>query len=871
MKFFTLVTIFIWAFIGFANAQCDLSALEVINMTNQVLVADEECTDAEGWTHYYNSTNNRILFSIKKNGQDIGSINQGMTVKSGTLPSFNTGGYNLSGADYINTEIWIVANRYWQITGANPIVDSLKVRFYFTAVDISDVAQTVDDFGFLVDQSEDLYMFTISNAGGLYPLATSTQPFNAAYTLYDMFPGAQPDWTAGDFNGYPYGEFWVKNLDIGGGAGFLIFQNSDPLTISGNITRPNGTPVPDVDVKAASISMDVTDANGNYDCGTLLSGSDYELLPFKDINHKEGITVVDLIAIAQHINNSQPITDPYRLIAANANIDNIITFTDIAAIRDVLFGNSPNFPMSTSWRFVPKNYVFPNPLNPFMPQFPESILVTNLQDSLVGQDFYGIKIGDVADPSTDAPPALNTSFSLENLNACNTGDTVVYHLRVEDFQNIRGFQFTLEWDASILQFLSAANFNLVGFTNNSLGQAAINNGKLSLVWVNTQTSSGVTAANGTAICELKFVANGSIGASTPLSFTGSITDNLVVHQNLTQVVPGSNDGNFIIDNNSTITASALVQSTDCSGQANGAIDLTATGGNGTLNYLWSNGATTQDIFLLAVGEYRVTITDASGGCPLVKVYNVGTPVPIGIDAQVSDMSCAYLVDGSIELQITGGEAPFHYLWSDGSTTRINDDLYAGNYTVTVTDGAGCTSTASFDIQSPGSIMPVVNVTNASNMTSSDGSVIISGVNGGGGPFSFQWNNGATTQSLMNVPPGDYVVTITDGVGCQHVFGYEVYGLFTGTIETGSNLEAVEFYPNPARTNQEMTIVFSVKKPGKIKATIISDNGKKVAQEQFILSALRSTRQIEAPLVSGLYIVLFEMDDQPAGQLKLVVQ
>lgn len=872
MKIFTLITTFAWAIIGFANAQCNLLTLEVINTAGQVLLADEECTDAQGWTHYYNSSSNRILLSIKKNGQNIGSIDLGMSVKAGTLPSLNTGGYNLSGADYIDNEIWIVANRFWQITGANAIASPVQVRFYFSSIDVNDIATTVDDFGFLVDEPSDLYMYTIGNGNGLSAHATSTQPFNGIYTLYDMVPGGPPEWTVGDFNGFPYGEFTVQTLDIAGSAGFLIFQSSDPLAISGKITRPgSGAPVPDVDVQAASISMDVTDNNGNYSCGSLLSGSDYEVVPHKDINHKEGITVVDLIAIAQHLNATQPITNPYRLIAANANADTIITFTDLTAIRNVLFGTAPNFPNSTSWRFVPKNYVFPTPTHPFTPQFPEKILAPNLQDSLYNQDFYGIKIGDVADPSSAEPPMLNTSFSLENLNACNAGDTVVFHLSVQDFQNIRGFQFTLEWDASVMNFVSASNFNLVGLTNNSIGQANASNGKLSFVWVNSQTSSGITASNGTVICQLKFVASGSIGSSTALSFTGSVTDKLVVHQNLTQVVPGSSPGSFIIDNNSTISASAIVQSTDCSGVPNGAVDLTTSGGNGPLSYLWSNGATTQDVFMLPVGQYSVTINDASGNCPLVQVFQVASPAPLNLDAQVTNMSCPYLVDGSIKVVVLSGEAPFQYQWSNGKTTRLIQNLNEGTYTVTVTDDAGCTATASFDIQSPSTLSPAVTVVNASYMNTSNGSVIISGVSGGAGPFSFEWNNGATTQSLTNIPPGDYVVTITDGVGCQHVYGYEVYGLFTGTVESGSDLEAVEFYPNPVQLGREMTLAFSMKKAGKVRASIISTNGTVVGSEVFYLAANRSLRFMEAPKASGFYIIHFEMDGQPAGRLKMIVQ
>lgn len=871
MRIFALTTAFCWAAISFIHAQCDLTALQVINTLGQVLVADEECTDADGWTHYYNTASNKIILSIQKNGQDIGSIDLGMIVKSGTLPSFGSGvAYNLSGADYIDNEIWVVTNRYWQVTGANAIAAPVQVRFYFSNTDVADIAASVDDFGFIVDEPKDLYMYTISNAGGLYPLATSTQPFNASYTLYDMFVGGPPEWADGDFNGFPYGEFAATSLDNGGGAGFLIFQSSPTLTISGNIARPNGDPVPDVTVQAAAISTSVTDANGDYSCASLLSGSNYDVVPNKDINHAEGITVLDLIAIHSHVIGSQPLTTPYQIIAANAYADTIVTFYDLANVRDVLLGNASSFPNNTSWRFVREGYTFPSVNSPLTMPYPEQITAFNLQDSLDNQDFIGVKIGDVADPSTANPPALNTTFSLPSLNACNPGDTVVFDLMVQDFQNVRGFQFTVEWDETVLDFLAVSNFSLTSFNINSVGDDAADSGALTFAWFNQQNANGSTLPNGSVICKLRFIATGSIGSGTPLSFTGSATDLLLVHQNLTQVVPSTVSGSFIIDNNSAVSATAFVQTASCTGSATGAIDLTTTGGAQPLNYAWNNGATTQDIFGLVAGQYTVTITDASGSCPLVLSYEVTPPVAMNLSATVSDMSCPFVVDGSIELHVAGGEAPFTYQWSDGSTTRINEDLYEGTYSVTVTDGAGCTSTASFDVGNAPQLVPVVMVTNASNANKNDGSVVISAINGGTGPFSFLWNNGATTQSIEDVLPGDYVVTITDAAGCQHVFGYEVYGLFTGTVEAGSSLEAVEAYPNPVLAGGIINFVFSVKKAGNLRATVVAADGKIVAKQQFELPIGQSIQQAPAPVASGFYIVHFEMDGFPAGHLKLVV-
>ncbi|MBI5914645.1 MAG: hypothetical protein HY842_04655 [Bacteroidetes bacterium] len=849
-------------------AQCDLAPLQVINTANQVLFADDECTDADGWTHYYNSASHRILVSIKKNGQDIGSIGLGMAVQAGTLAGFSTGAFNLSNADYIDNDVWVVTNRYWQITGANPIAAPVQVRFYFSTVDVSDIATTVDDFGFFVDEPDDLYMFTIGNGSGLYPLSTVTQPAAAVLTIYDQVPGPAPDWSSGNFNGYPYGEFEASTLDIGGGAGFLIFQQNPPLAVSGNISKTNSIPVPEATVQAAAISIDTTDAAGNYTCGTLLTGSSYEIVPSKDINHAEYITVADLIAISRHILGIELLTTPYQLIAADGNKSASLNIFDIVEIRNVLLGTLSSFPNNTSWRFVPGNYVFPDPTNPTV--FPESIFIDILLDSLYGQDFIGVKIGDVVDESPANPPALNTTFSLPNLNACNPGDTVSFDLTVQDFQNIRGFQFTLEWDTDVLDFLSGSNFNLTGFTPSSIGTAAVADGALTFAWFNAQ-SSGSTVPNGTAVCRINFVASGSTGDSTPLDFTGSVTDLLLFHQNLSQVVPGTVPGSFIIDNNSSIFGAGAVQPSGCNGEPVGAIDLQVTGGTPPLSYEWSNGATTQDLSGLPAGEYQVTISDASATCPLVLIFEVPLPAPITVDANIFDMSCPFVVDGAIDLDISGGIPPLDYEWSNGSHSQAIDDLYEGSYTVTVTDAVGCTATGSFDIENPNKISPVVSVTNASYLTSPNGSVIISSINGGTGPFSFLWNTGATTQSLTGLLPGDYIVTITDGLGCQHVYGYEVYGLFTLTNNVNGSLTGAGLFPNPAAAGGPVQFGFKTKSPGEITATIFSSEGKTVSRSVFEVQAGLSDFQIAAPAVTGFYFIQLDMDGLPAGRLKLVVQ
>ena len=871
MRIFILTLVLLFSFLEMGIAQCDdLNLLQVINTGGQVLFADTECTDAEGWTHYYNIANDRILISIKKNGQDIGSIDAGMSIQAGTLPGYGTGAFNLSSADYIDNDIWVVANRYWQITGANAISQPLSVRFYFTSTDVFDIASTVDDFGFFVDEPDDLLMFTIGNAGGLDPLATETQPFGASFTLYDMVPGPAPDWASGEFNGFPYGEFEVSTLDIGGGAGFLIFQQGDLLAISGNIKKASGTPVGDVTVEAASLSVDVSNANGDYICPDLLSGANYEVVPSKDINHSEYITVADLVTISRHVLGIELFNSPYQHIAADANKDGMITFLDIAQIRDVMLGNAPNFPANTSWRFVPENYIFPNPNNPFLPAFPESILVNSLQDSLFNQDFIGVKIGDVIDGGNITPPALNTAFSLPDLSTCNPGDTVTFSLQVADFQNIRAFQFSLDWDENVMEFLKVKNFNLANFTAASVGTAAAASGKLTFAWVSLNPN-GNTVANGTAICQLQFVVSGSISDATQLAFTDVPTDLKLIHQNFSEVTPVTTPGSLTVDNSSAIAANASLTLPGCDGEPTGGIDLSVTAGAAPFSYLWSSGATTEDLAGIAGGDYSVTVSDASGGCPMVFFFELPLTPAFDLGGVTFDMTCPYQVDGEIDLEVDGGVPPYAYLWSNGSTKQDPRNLYQGTYTVTVTDAAGCTSTASFDIENLNKITPVVMVTNASYFNVSNGAVTIVQVNGGVPPFQFLWNTGATTQSLQNVLPGDYVVTITDALGCQHVFGYEVFGLFTSAFEAEGNLAAASVFPNPVQAGQMFSLSLETDAAGEVATTVFSPEGKMVSREVFQISPGQHVRQLAAPGVSGFYFIQIQMDGQLAGWLKLVVR
>ncbi len=167
--------------------------------------------------------------------------------------------------------------------------------------------------------------------------------------------------------------------------------------VGGSVTTPNNLPVKGVHVgvNGTTQMMVVTGSDGQFEF-EVPSGGDYTMLPVKDTFVLNGVTTFDLVLISKHILDIDLLDTPYQMIAADANHTNTITTADLVAIRKVILQQSSTFPNNTSWRFVAKNFVFPNPLNPFETPFPELLNFNNLEEDVLNASFTGIKIGDVS-------------------------------------------------------------------------------------------------------------------------------------------------------------------------------------------------------------------------------------------------------------------------------------------------------------------------------------------------------------------------------------------------------------------------------------------------------------------------------------------
>lgn len=165
-------------------------------------------------------------------------------------------------------------------------------------------------------------------------------------------------------------------------------------------------------------------------------------------------------------------------------------------------------------------------------------------------------------------------------------------------------------------------------------------------------------------------------------------------------------------------------------------------------FLWSNGSTAEDQYGLTAGMYTVTVT-TSTGCTATDSAYINALVALSVTGDVYDVTCYGLNDGSIDITVAGGAAPYTYLWNDAETTEDRSALVTGNYTVTVTDANGCTGTVSFLVNQPADFTYSTIVTNTSCFGASDGAIDLT-ISGGTPPYVFSWStiNADTTEDIF---------------------------------------------------------------------------------------------------------------------------
>ncbi|HYM92744.1 MAG TPA: kelch repeat-containing protein [Chitinophagaceae bacterium] len=138
----------------------------------------------------------------------------------------------------------------------------------------------------------------------------------------------------------------------------------------------------------------------------------------------------------------------------------------------------------------------------------------------------------------------------------------------------------------------------------------------------------------------------------------------------------------------------------CYGQSNGSAIVTPSGGNEPYTYLWDNGETNATAINLSAGLHSVTVTDASQSTSTCNITITQPSAQLLASVSVTNVSCYGLSDGTASVSVTGGTAPYTYLWSNGATTQSVTSLPAGAITVLVHDVNGCNASTGNNITEP---------------------------------------------------------------------------------------------------------------------------------------------------------------------------
>ena len=242
---------------------------------------------------------------------------------------------------------------------------------------------------------------------------------------------------------------------------------------------------------------------------------------------------------------------------------------------------------------------------------------------------------------------------------------------------------------------------------------------------------------------------------TPGIYSVTVTDANNCVTNTSGTVTEPDAINIVLDSKTDV---------DCSGNSSGSATVTVSGGTAPLTYLWSNGGISTSISGISAGNYTITVTDANN-CTDDFMVTINQPINAPtLTFNVTDIDCNGNANGAIDLDITGGTAPYTQLWTTGASSEDLTGLSAGSYAVNVTDANGCVITGSATVVEPAVLSATSTITPV-GCNGAGSSLIDLTVTGGTSPYNYLWSNASSMEDLNGIAAGTYTVFITDANGC----------------------------------------------------------------------------------------------------------
>ncbi len=236
------------------------------------------------------------------------------------------------------------------------------------------------------------------------------------------------------------------------------------------------------------------------------------------------------------------------------------------------------------------------------------------------------------------------------------------------------------------------------------------------------------------------------------------------HYTVTDNCLASHSDSVIISQPDSMVVTLNVSDVLCNGGTSGSVSTSISGGTAPFSYSWAiNGSSASSISGQPAGSSSVSVVDACGQ-NITLFYTIAEPALFTVNVSTADAQCFGSGDGSATANVSGGTAPYIYLWNTGHNISMVNGLFAGTYTVSVTDSNGCFASNSGVISQP-SALDISFQTSDATCNGSDGEVIAD-VTGGTMPYGYSWaGSGSTNDTVSGAMSGTYTLTVTDNNGC----------------------------------------------------------------------------------------------------------
>ncbi len=401
------------------------------------------------------------------------------------------------------------------------------------------------------------------------------------------------------------------------------------------------------------------------------------------------------------------------------------------------------------------------------------------------------------------PPALNanatatgeTSVGANNgtANAAPTGGVPSY-----------AYAWSTSATTQTITGLTPGNYTVsVTDANNCVMSQTVTVASFSCAGVTANMTSANPSCNGESDGSATATVNGS---SDPFTYTwsnggtSSTISNLAAGSYTVSVLDGNGcnvTGNVTLIAPAALNLSLQQTNVSCNGESSGAATVSALGGTPGYSYAWSNGGAGASQNDLPAGTYTVSVSDENDCLATIQVVISQPPALTGI-LSASGESGVGANDGTASVAMTGGVAPYTYLWSNNATTSAITGLVPGSYCVSATDANGCVFSSCATVSPFGCIGLTLNISseNVGCFGGNDGTAQVSTA-GFEDPITYAWTNSAGTNvgtgsSIGNLSAGTYTVSVTDGNGCAANEAIEITAPAALSIEilTQNNLECV---------------------------------------------------------------------------------